>query len=323
MKNRIKTQHEKAQGYFVLIVIINLSILAVMTTGIVIGVKGYISDTRSTYETVSCCGSVCTKCLFTLCTLFTVLPWVCVATLSVGVCKAVRRIFSMVYWNGHFISTGMAQSIHDHPEFKNILHDERLGKQTIFIINNPLCCAFTAGLIDPHIYLSTAVCARLTAKELLAVILHELHHKINRIPLRLFILKILCELNYFLPINRSLLNLYTSASEMAADDNVVNLSGEPVELASALVKLSQPITAEKLFASASFFGKQCETENRIKRLLLPHEKLSTPGTFYFNMVSLSTLFVSTALCFPLFYQHQILPDTTECMAHSCHTTVCK
>lgn len=323
MKNGIKTQQDKAQLYFALMVFVNLSILSVMITGIVIGMKGYICDTRSAYEAVSCCGSICAKCLFTLRTFFTILPWVCVATLFIGVCKAVRRIFLMVYWNSHFISTHTAKSIDDHPGFRNLLRDGQINRLPVFIVDNPFYCAFTAGIWNPQIYLSTGVCSCLTARELLAVVLHEFHHKKNRIPLRLFVLNMLCELNFYFLINQGLLDLFTCASEMAADDNAVNVSGEPLELASALVKLSQSVTPDKLFSSASISGKQIETENRIRRLLEPHERLSAHGITCFNSLCFLTLFISTALCLPLFYKYPDLPDAPACKTHSCHTTVCK
>ena len=103
MKNLIKTQHGKALLYFTLIVFINLIILSIIIIGIGLGIKGYISDTKFAYEAVTCCGSICSKCFFTLRTFLTILPWGCVVILFIGIGMATRKTILMLSWNYRFI----------------------------------------------------------------------------------------------------------------------------------------------------------------------------------------------------------------------------
>ena len=76
------------------------------------------------------------------------------------------------------------------------------------------------------------------------------------------------------PINNYLTNLYSATSEKAADDSATNFSSEPLELASALVKLSKSKLMDTLSPSA-FFKEQNIVEDRISRLLETHRSLPT------------------------------------------------
>ena len=96
MKNLIKNQQEKAQLYFAAIVFINLAILCTVITGIAMGLRGYISDTKYAYQYVTCCDSICLKCFFTLRTLFMLVPWGCIAIFFVGICGYLQNAFHII-----------------------------------------------------------------------------------------------------------------------------------------------------------------------------------------------------------------------------------
>ena len=101
----------------------------------------------------------------------------------------------------HFYTfTYLPLSLNYNPKLKNILSSIRLYNHVVLLDNSNLRCAFTSGLWKPKIYLSTGICSYLTTKELLAVILHEIHHKNNKVPLKLFIIQVLHALNFFLPM---------------------------------------------------------------------------------------------------------------------------
>src|SRR3989337_1022973 len=297
MKNLIKTQHGKALLYFTLIVFINLTILSITITGIALGIKEYISDTKFAYEAVTCCGSICSKCFFTLRTFFTILPWGCVVILFIGIGMATRKTILMLSWNYRFIRPITPLSFETHPKLNKILPPMNLYGQVVLLENNNLHCAFTLGLWKPKIYVSSGICSYLSRKELLAVILHATHHKKSKDPLKLFVVQILYALNFFLPINNYLINLYSAASEKAADDSAINFSREPLELASALVKLSKFKLMDTLSPSAAFSKEQNIVEDRISRLLETHKPLPYSDKTHLYLSCIASIFIlSTTLC---------------------------
>ncbi|MDE1890618.1 MAG: M56 family metallopeptidase [Planctomycetota bacterium] len=322
MKYLSMNQQEKAQLYFVVVIFINLSILSVIGVGTLIGVKGYISDTKFTYETVTCCGSICSKCFFTLHTFSTVLPWVCIVVLFLGTYKAIYKILFMLSRNYRFVRFITPLSIENHPTLKKILIEMRHYSQRIVLYDSESLSAFTLGILKPTIYLSTGICSQLTTKELLAVILHEIHHRKDMTPLKLFVMQLLYSFNFFLSINHYLLNLYSASSEKAADDTAISISKEPLELASALVKLSKSKTKATLSTLAAFSGGQRVVEERIKRLL---ESNTTPH--YFNKIEfylscLLSLFFAVTIWFSLFHKPFIHAHASGCRTMSCHMPVC-
>ena len=197
-----------------------------------------------------------------------------------------------------------------------------LSGQLVLLDNNNLRCAFTSGLWKPKVYLSSGICSYLTRKELLSVILHETHHIKNKDPLKLFVIQILHALNYFLPINRHLINQYSSASEKAADDSAINFSREPLELASALVKLSKYSSIDTLSTSTAFSKDQNILEDRIKRLL---EIQTVPPYFcktYVYFSCIMSLFVATVIYLSLFSKSFNHGYTQDCKTRICHVAKC-
>ena len=322
MNNLIKTQHGKALLYFTLIVFINLTVLSIIILGIGLGIKGYVSDTQFAYEAVTCCGSICSQCFFTLRTFSTILPWGCVAILFIGIGMATRKTILMLSWNYRFIRPITPLSSETHPKLKKFLPPMNLYGQLVLLENTKLHCAFTLGLWKPKIYVSSGICSYLSGKELLAVILHETHHKKCKDPLKLFVVQILYALNFFLPINRSLINLYSAASEKAADDSAINFSGEPLDLASALVKLSKFKLMDTLSPSAAFSKEQNIVEDRISRLLKTHRPLPFPGKTHLYLSCIASLFIAAIICLSLFSKSFNHTHTIECKTRTCNMAKC-
>ena len=107
-------------------------------------------------------------------------------------------------------------------------------------------------------------------------------------------------LNFFLPINRYLINQYSSASEKAADDSAINFSREPLELASALVKLSKSKLMDTLSPSAAFAKEQNIVEDRISRLLETHRLLPYLGKTHLYLSCIASVFIAATICLSLF-----------------------
>lgn len=321
MKYLIESQEEKEQVYFLLIVFINLVLFSVIVAGVLIGINGYISDTKFTYKSVTCCGIVCSKCFFTLGTLATTLPWICISILFTGISMAIHKVF-MLSLICRLIRSITPLSIGNCSELKEFLFSAHLDNQVILFDNGELRYAFTSGLWKPKMYISTGICSYLTAKELRTVILHEAHHIRNKAPFKLFVLQILCVLNFFLPVNRRLLNLYSSRCEEAADDAAAKISGEPLELASALLKLSRFHTLAALYPTVAFSKGQRIIEDRIMRLLEPQVAPPCPVKTSSYLSCLSSFFIVVIICLPLFSQFFMSLDRIGCKTRVCHMSKC-
>lgn len=93
--------------------------------------------------------------------------------------------------------------------------------------------AFTAGWLQPRIYLAEELGTRLSPAELSAVIAHEAAHAARRDPLRLAALRFLGHLLFWIPVLRRLAQDCAEEAEIEADDAA--LRGQPLALASAIL----------------------------------------------------------------------------------------
>lgn len=128
--------------------------------------------------------------------------------------------------------------------------------------------AFTAGLLDPVIYVAGALAARLTPAELEAVIAHEDAHRRRRDPLRLSAWRFAACTLFFLPALRRLVEDMADEAEIAADDEAALRPGvQPLALASALVSIAQQFRPDPALATAAvgFAGRDL-LDRRVRRL---------------------------------------------------------
>lgn len=95
--------------------------------------------------------------------------------------------------------------------------------------------AFTSGWIKPHVVVATNLAERLSADELTAVLAHEAVHLRRRDPLRLFALRSLASVLFWLPVLRRVAADLEDEVEITADDEVALRLALP--LASAVLKL--------------------------------------------------------------------------------------
>ncbi|HHT9111085.1 MAG TPA: M56 family metallopeptidase [Candidatus Brocadiaceae bacterium] len=322
-KSQIKIQREKPERCFVYIVLINLVILFIVITGIIMDIHDYISDTKSTYRSVTCCGSICLKCFFSFYTFATMLTWGCILLLFIGICKAIHKIISLLSLNYNFIYSLSPLPIECHPKLKNIANNPRFCNHLVLLNNSKQRYAFTQGLWKPKVYVSSGICSYLTKEELLAVILHEMHHQESKDPLKLFFIHIFSAFNFFLPVNQYLLNKFSSASEKAADDSAVNFSGESLDLASAIVKISRSNNIT-LRSQMIFFleGQNTNIEERLRRLLEP--EIAPPS--YDKVYAFSSYFLSIgiaiAICLSLFKPLAWI-RMADCNTMACHINTCR
>ena len=127
--------------------------------------------------------------------------------------------------------------------------------------------AFTAGWLRPRIYLSAELRDALTGDELAAVLAHEQSHVVRRDPLRLFTMRFLACLLFFIPALRRLADDLADEAEIVADDAAVARPGvRPLALASAILALASYRGVDQRTAVVVGFHRDELIERRIRRL---------------------------------------------------------
>lgn len=163
------------------------------------------------------------------------------------------------------------------------------GRVTVF--DDPFPTAFTAGFLAPEVFVSTGLLAALDENEVRAVLLHELHHRECRDPLKGLAVSFVSDFLFFLPASRSLKTSYQLAAEMTADARSVARQADPLDLASSLLKVrnfSAP--------AASWFSDPAA--ERARHLLGEPVKLSLPlKTVFLTVIVLAI--VAAIAAFPV------------------------
>ena len=99
--------------------------------------------------------------------------------------------------------------------------------------------AFCAGLLSPHVYITTGALAILDEQALEAVLAHERHHARRRDPLRLATSRVLTQAMFFLPGLGELGRGQRSLAEMSADESAIDAEpGNRSALARAMLAFS-------------------------------------------------------------------------------------
>lgn len=157
------------------------------------------------------------------------------------------------------------------------------GHPSITVIEDPAPHAFCAGYLRSRIYVSTGALAALSDEELVAVLLHEHHHRRLRDPLRLACSRVVSQALFFLPALPSLGDRYGDLAEERADAAAVRSAGKAGPLASALLA----------FDDASPSGAAGISPGRVDSLLGRPQRWRLPSSLV--AVSLATLSVLTVL----------------------------
>lgn len=127
---------------------------------------------------------------------------------------------------------------------------------------------FTMGFFFPKIYLSRNLLDTLNRQELLALLYHECFHYRQRDPLRQVMVESLTKWLFFFPLASYLRNLFFIAIEKAADDAASEALGNPLDVASAQIKLLQVYHARCSSLFAPGLQGALSPEERIQRLLV-------------------------------------------------------
>ena len=180
--------------------------------------------------------------------------------------------------------------------------------------------AFTAGLIQPVIYVGERLSVELSREELAAVIAHEDAHRRRHDPLRLTVWRFLGCTLFFLPALRALVEDMADEAEIAADDAAASDARvEPLALASALVTIADRYRAGlPVPAAVGLLGRDL-LDRRVRRLA--GEQVPIASHLSRRAVTIAAIVLTLAWVSGLLVAHP-LPAETAHAASADHTQHC-
>ncbi len=117
--------------------------------------------------------------------------------------------------------------------------------------------------------LTSGLIGSLSDEELSALLAHEVGHISRRDNLAIFIALFIRDFLWPLPVSHHLFSVFIHEKEYAADDFAVQLTGNPLELASAIVSVAKAVKTKRELspAYATFFSNKATAKERVNRLL--------------------------------------------------------
>jgi len=263
------------------------------------GLTDLIGLTEMAKDAIRCCKTLFSWCLVSPSMFKTVIPWVGLGIIGVGSIKGIFKAGHAMLVAKRFSGNLRHVPVDSFPGLRDLARKD--GVQIIPFEDEVIRSAFTIGLVKPAIYISTGLIEELTPEELRAVVLHEIHHAVNKDPLRLFILSFITDMFFFLPIGHYLTSSFYIHKELAADERSTFVTGRPFELATALIKMMK-ITRAPLPSGVPFIDidKAGLVEKRVKALLEPeHDRKGIPGSILGFTVTGAVLLI-IALALPIY-----------------------
>ena len=140
----------------------------------------------------------------------------------------------------------------------------KVNPRTLRIVPGLPSPAFTAGWLQPRIYVAESLSDHLAEAELVAVIAHEGAHAARRDPLRLTVLRSLACMLFWLPALRRLADDVSDQAELLADDAAAG--DKPLVLASAILSVAHWSSGMRRSSAAVGFVRPDLLEQRVRRL---------------------------------------------------------
>ncbi|WP_068775886.1 M56 family metallopeptidase [Paenibacillus sp. FJAT-26967] len=144
--------------------------------------------------------------------------------------------------------------------------------QTLMIIHQSQPLAFTMGLHKPCIILSTGLIEMLDEDELEAVIEHETFHQKNLDPFKIFVLKLISQALWFIPLTKWSYHNYKIMSELMADEFAIHRTGSELGLSSALFKLIKNACRRETNVTLVHFSQE-SVNYRLQQLVEPQKNI--------------------------------------------------
>jgi len=194
------------------------------------------------------------------------LHWFPIALVSAGLAWAVLRRVPRMWAMRHALRRHAQRSARPVEAFHRVADRHGALAVTRILSGTTAGLAFTTGLIRPHVYLAESLQTELNEAELEAVLLHELHHRRMRDPLRSLAITFIADVFFWVPLMRHGVAHVLARLEFAADDAARQRGDAP--LASAILRVA------RLAQSGPSFGVGFTIPEffkaRIDRLLTPH-----------------------------------------------------
>lgn len=169
----------------------------------------------------------------------------------------------------------------------------------IVLLESAVPLAFATGILHPRVCLSNGLIAMLTANEAAAVVCHEWAHVIRRDTLLNWATRLLRDMLFFFPGQHVFWRSMVASEEEDCDAIAIALSGDPVSLARALVKVagSQHIINQQipLAVAAPFALADKSPEARVKHILAFNRVRQRPARPTLGAYALLMLFAVLAL----------------------------
>lgn len=159
-------------------------------------------------------------------------------------------------------------SLQRFPQLKSAIEKSLGTIKDVVLVRSPVPICFVKGFLSPRIILSTQMGKGLTPEELESVLLHEASHLKRRDPLRRLVAELVQDFLFFIPFVRIVGSKFRDSQEITADRYAASVTGRPVDLARAIVKVASNIQANL----AVPFSSQETLDTRVHRLVGLPEK---------------------------------------------------
>lgn len=160
----------------------------------------------------------------------------------------------------------------------------------IIIIDHGHSLAFTMGIKNPNIILSSGLISMLEDHELEAVVEHETFHKKNYDSLKIFILQLISQSLWFIPVTKWCYQNYKIISEVLADEYAIRKMGSELSLGSALLKLIKNYFNEKSAPILVHFSDE-SVNYRLQQLVEPNRDIPVKLEPKAILISVNVLFL--------------------------------
>ena len=181
------------------------------------------------------------------------------------------------------------------------------------IFRDPSPLAFTAGFLNPKIYLSATLCETFEKSELRAVVLHESQHQKTKDPLKFLLISFLADFLFFIPISNFLKRSLRLAAEIKADSHCLSHKVDVLELAGALLRVQK-----RHSLTVSWFYDQ--NHERIKVLLGQPVKFAPAlKRVVISLVLITVLFFFSFVPIKKGSAAAVLNHEKSCVVHRLHS----
>ncbi|SCW79529.1 Peptidase family M48 [Paenibacillus tianmuensis] len=170
------------------------------------------------------------------------------------------------------------------------------GGEPILVVACDEPRAFTMNLLNPKVILSTGLIRLLDARELEAVIHHEMYHWKHGDPLKTFVLSLCSSVMGYVPLLRWVHQKYRTVREVLADHYAIEQLGSSIEIGSALLKLLKYRKSETMvFSYVSFADNSINC--RIQLILDPQSEIPFKLPLKLILISFHTVLLLGAMFF--------------------------